>query len=193
MWPQTVLQIAISCPIIFSWILSTVWNTFPFKGGFNYGKSQKLLGAKSGLYGGWVTWVIWCFTKKTLYETWCMSGHVVVMKLSITSCPQVAFQIIQILSVEQWLSLMQNLMQIHCSTCSVILNVRATWYPCSLNGVYYPSWIVQGSHHCSRMSILVHSPWLPRYINVTPTILVILTMAGLFLDRPRIRISGTKN
>ena len=33
----------------------------------------------------------------------------------------------------------------------------------------------------------VHSSplsWLPGYINVTQTILVILTMAGLFLDRP---------
>ena len=32
----------------------------------------------------------------------------------------------------------------------------------------------------------VHSPWLPGYINVAQTVLVLLTMAGLFLDRPRI-------
>ena len=38
--------------------------------------------------------------------------------------------------------------------------------------------------HCSRMHISVHSPWLPGYIDVTQTVLVILTMAGLFLDRP---------
>ena len=31
----------------------------------------------------------------------------------------------------------------------------------------------------------VHSPWLPGYINVAPTILI-LTMSGLFLDRPHI-------
>ena len=36
----------------------------------------------------------------------------------------------------------------------------------------------------SSHSILVHSPWLPGYINVAQTILIILTMAGLFLDRP---------
>ena len=33
------------------------------------------------------------------------------------------------------------------------------------------------------MSILVHCSWLPGYIYVTQTILIILTMAGLFLDR----------
>ena len=40
-----------------------VWNIFPFKGDFSFGKSQMSQGAKSGLYGGWVTWVIWRFTK----------------------------------------------------------------------------------------------------------------------------------
>ena len=34
------------------------------------------------------------------------------------------------------------------------------------------------------MRIPVHCPWLPGYIDVTQTIVVILTMAGLFLDRP---------
>ena len=47
----------------------------------------------------------------------------------------VAFCIIQIVSVEECLSLMQNLMQICCSAPSVILNVMATQYTCSLNGV----------------------------------------------------------
>ena len=40
-----------------------VWNLFPFKGDFSLGKSQKSQGAKSGLWRGWVTWVIWCFAK----------------------------------------------------------------------------------------------------------------------------------
>ena len=62
--PHTVLPIAISCPIIFSWITLTVWNLFPFKSDFSFEKSQKSQGTKSGLYGGWITWVIWCFTKK---------------------------------------------------------------------------------------------------------------------------------
>ena len=49
--------------------------------------------------------------------------------------------------------------------------------------VYHPHWLVQWGHHCSRMCIPVHSPWLPGYIDVAQTILVILTMDGLFLDR----------
>ena len=34
------------------------------------------------------------------------------------------------------------------------------------------------------MRIPVHSPWLPGYIDVAQTVLVILTMGGLFPDRP---------
>ena len=37
------------------------------------------------------------------------------------------------------------------------------------------------------MCIPVHSPWLPGYISVVQTILVALTMAGLFPDRQRER------
>ena len=36
------------------------------------------------------------------------------------------------------------------------------------------------------MRIPVHSPWLPGYMNVVQTVLVSLTMAGLFPDRPHI-------
>ena len=36
------------------------------------------------------------------------------------------------------------------------------------------------------MYIPVHSPWLPGYTDVTQTILIILTMTDLFLDRPHI-------
>ena len=46
--------------------------------------------------------------------------------------------IILIVSAEECSSFMQNLMQIHCSTCSVILNVMAPQYTCSLNGIYHP-------------------------------------------------------
>ena len=34
------------------------------------------------------------------------------------------------------------------------------------------------------MSIPLHSLWLPGYIDVAQTVLVILTMAGVFPDRP---------
>ena len=36
-----------------------------------------------------------------------------------------------------------NLMHMHCSTHSVILNVTATQYTCSLKGVYHPHGLVQ--------------------------------------------------
>ena len=45
----------------------------------------------------------------------------------------VAFWIIQIVSAEECSSLMQNLMQIHFSTHSVILNAMTTQYTCLLN------------------------------------------------------------
>ena len=46
----------------------------------------------------------------------------------------VTFSIILTVCMEECSSLMQNLMQICCSTCSVILNVRDMQYICSLNG-----------------------------------------------------------
>ena len=93
------------------------------------------------------------------------------------------FWIIWIVSVEECSSLTQNLMQIHCSTHSVILNVTATQYTCSLNSVYCPHWLVQWSHHCSHMCIPVHSPWLPGYIDIMKAVLYInngWTFSGQF-------------
>ena len=83
-------------------------------------------------------------------------------------------------------SLVQNWMQIHCSTHSVILDVTATQYTCSLNSIYCPHWLAEWSHHCSRMHIPVHSPWMPGYTSVVQIVLLILTTAGLFPDRPHI-------
>ena len=95
--------------------------------------------------------------------------------------------IIWIVSTEEYSNLMRNLMHICCSTGSFILNVMTTQYTCSLNGIYCPHWPVQWSHHCSHVHIPIHSPWLPGYIDVVQTILI-LTMAVLFLDRPCITI-----
>ena len=98
-----------------------------------------------------------------------------------------AFQIILIVSTEECSSLIQNSMQIYCSTCSAILNVPATQYTYLLNGVYRPHWLVQWSCHCSHKHIPVHFPQLPGYTDVMQTILVILTMAGWnFSGRPHI-------
>ena len=82
-------------------------------------------------------------------------------------------------------------MQIHCSTHLVLLNVTATQFTRSLNGIYSPHWLVQWSHHCLHMRIPVHSPQLldiAGYIDVAQTILIILIVAGLFPDRPCIYI-----
>ena len=67
----------------------------------------------------------------------------------------VAFWIITIVSAEECSSLMQNLMQICCSTRLVILNARATQYTCSVNGTCHSHWLVQWSCHCSCMCIPV--------------------------------------
>ena len=71
---------------------------------------------------------------------------------------------------------------------SLILNGTGTQYTYSLNSVYRPHWLAQWSHHCSHMHIPGHSPWLPGYIDVTQTVLIILTMVGHFLDRPHVPI-----
>ena len=101
-----------------------------------------------------------------------------------------AFWITQIVFMDECSRLMQNLMQIHYSTHSVILNAMATQYTCSPNDFYHPHWLVQWSHHCSHMHIPVHSPCLPGYINVMQTILIILTMAEHFPDRSGFFSSG---
>ena len=67
------------------------------------------------------------------------------------------FWVTQIVSMVECSSLMQNWTQIRCSILSVILNVMATQYICSLNSVYSPHWLVYWSHHCSCMHIPVHS------------------------------------
>ena len=95
-----------------------------------------------------------------------------------------AFWIIRIISEERCSSLTQNLMQIHCYACPNVLNAITTQYTCSLSSVYSPQWLVKWNHHFSHICIPVHSSCLSSYIDVTQTVLIILTMAGLFLDRP---------
>ena len=138
-------------PHLFFLNLTNGLRSLPFQRWFQFLEKPESQGIKSGLQGDWVTWVIWCFTKKLC------------MKLSHKPCPNeaakhqlpiaVAFWIIQIVSVEECSSLVQNLMHIHCSTCSVILNAMATQYTCSFNGIYRLHWLVQWSHHCSQVHI----------------------------------------
>ena len=41
--PHTV-PVAISCPVVFSWISLTIWNLFPFKGYFSFGEMAEVAG-----------------------------------------------------------------------------------------------------------------------------------------------------
>ena len=51
-----------------------------------------------------------------------------------------------------------------------------------------PPWTSKVKLSLFTHRIPVHSSWLSSYMDVTQTILIILTIAGLFLDRPRIDI-----
>ena len=101
----------------------------------------------------------------------------------------VAFWIIWIVSMEEYSSLTQNLMQIYCSTHLVILNVKATPYTCLLNSIYHPPLT---STVKSSLFMHAHSSPLSLASRLHQCCTVILTMAGIFrtdLGRPGI-ISG---
>ena len=67
---------------------------------------------------------------------------------------------------------------------SVMPNAVATEYTWLTQWCLPPHWPVQGSRHCSHLHISLHAPWLPGHINVMQTVLIMLTMAGLFPGRP---------
>ena len=153
-----------------------VWNLFPFKG--DLGKARNCRAPNLGCSGaespGW-------FDVSQKNCAWHMmrerarchdegASH----QLPIAA----AFWNIWLVSTEEYSSLTQNLMQIHCSTHSFIVNVTATQYTSSLNSVYRPHWLA--------LCIPIHSPWLPCYNNVMRTALIMLTMAGFFPDRTHI-------
>ena len=88
-----------------------VWNLFPFKGDFSFGKSWKSKGSKRELWGDWVNWVVWCFATKlcTRCDAW-------VGMLSWWSCQSpVAYSCSLLYHLnsfcEECSSLMQNMMQ----------------------------------------------------------------------------------
>ena len=186
--PHTVLPIAISCLFIFSWISSMVWNPFPFKGDLSFRKIQKSQGTKSGLLGVWVTWVIWCFATKH-----CKRHDAWVGALPWWSCQLPVAHNCGLLNHPN--SFLGRMFKLNAKFDAdsllylLSLNVTATQYTCSLSGIYQPHWLVQWSRHCSHMLILVHSLWLPGYITVSQTALILLTMTWFFPDRPRIYIN----
>ena len=99
--------------------------------------------------------------------------------------PPKAFWIIWIVSVEEC----SNLMQIWCKFTALL--TQSFWmqepHSTASTAPLSPQ-LVQRSRHCSCMHIPVPSPWLPGYVDVVQTVFVMLTMAGLFPERPRRRI-----
>ena len=145
-------------------------------------KSQKSQGTKAGSSGGLSHLGNLMFCQKL-----CMRPDAWVGVLLWWSCQSpfahsCSLLNLQIVSAEEYSSLMQNLMRVRYSTHPVILNVTATQYICSLIGVYGPRPLLTSTvksplftHACSCPFSLV-----PGYIDAAQSILVLLTMAGRF-------------
>ena len=168
-----------------------VWNLFSFKGDFSFGKSQKSQGNKSGLYGGWVTWVIWCFAKKLCRRRDAWMGVLLWWSCQSPVAHSCGLLIIQIFWSSRIFFLKKNIQawcKIWCRF--IVLFTQSFWmtWPHSnmLTQQHLLPPLLQWSHHCSRMCFPVHSPWLPGYTDVVQTILILLTIAGPFLDRPHV-------
>ena len=80
--------------------------------------------------------------------------------------------------MEENASFTQNWMQIPCSTHSVILNAKDAQHTCSHNGINRPP-----DQYNEAVIVPIHSPWCPGYLDAVQTILIILTVAGLFPDK----------
>ena len=117
--PHTVLPVAISCPIVFSWMLSMIWNLLPFKGDFKLGKARSCrapsLGCKGNVLPGWFDVSPQKSAGDVMHEQSCCHNEDANHQLPKAA----AFWIVWIVSPEEYSSLTQNLMQIHCSTHSV--------------------------------------------------------------------------
>ena len=163
--PHTVLPIAISCPVVFSWISLMIWNLFPFKVIVVWGKARSCtvpnLGCRGTKSPGSFDVLTKISAQDMIHEQAHCHDEAANHQLPIAA----VFWIIWIVFAKECSSLTQNLIQIHYSTCSIILNVIATQYTCSLNSVYHPLCLVQWSHHCSHMHVPVLSSWLPGYIK----------------------------
>ena len=145
--------ITIRCPVVFSCISLSVWNLFPFKGDFSFGKSQSCrapnLGYRVAESPGWQMFVdCSLYTFNILRCSVCcrpprmwitfnrlstfLEAFVPHFYLRCTHC-------IVVENLNHPNSFHVRMMQIHCSTHSVILNVMATQYTFSLNGITTPT------------------------------------------------------
>ena len=162
-----------------------VSNPFPFKVISVLGKVRSCrvpnLGCRGAESPGWFDVSLKNSAWDVMHEQVCCCDEAVSHQLLIAA----ASWIIRIVSVEVRSSLTQNLMQIH-SLLYLLSHFECNGHTVytSLNCGYCLHWLIQWSHHCSHMLIPVHFPWLPGYTDVRQTILIILTMLGLFPDRP---------
>ena len=158
-----------------------VWNLSPLKVILVLGKAISHVVPNLGSREHWVTWVIWCFAKNSPWDE--------IDEAANDWLPLVAaFWIIWIVSMEECSNLLQNLIQICCSTCSVILNAIVTQYTCSLNGIYHPplTSAVKSSllmhAHSSPLSLAVRLHWCgANHSHYTSN-------GGLFIDRPHVSL-----
>ena len=169
--------------VIFSLISLMVWNIFPFKGDFSFGEARSLrepnLGCRGLSHMGDLM-----FCQKSLHGKWCMSRCIVLMKLPNQQLPIAAASwLVCIFRREMFTlsakfdadSLLYWLSNFECNghTAHVLTQRHLP-----------PPLLVLWSCHCSRVCIPVPSSWLPGYIDVMQTVLLILTMVRLFPDRP---------
>ena len=162
-----------------------VWNLFPLKGDFRFGKSQKSQGDKSVCKGseppGW-----WCFTKKLCrrHDSWAGS-------LLWWSCQSPAAHSCSLLNHPNSFrrrifkrntkfdadSLLYSLSHFECEGHTVhMLTQRHLLLP--LTSRVKSSLFTHV--HSSPLSLAARLHWCQQ------TVLIILTMAGLFPDRPHI-------
>ena len=128
------------------------------------------LGCTGAVSPGWFYVLPKLSAQDVMHKQTCCRDEAASHQLPIAA----AFWIIPVGFMEESSSLTQNLMQIFCSTHSVILNVMATQYTHSLNGMYCPHWLVHWScylscAHSSPLSLAARLHWRhpnhSHYIN----------------------------
>ena len=122
--PHTVLPIAISCPVLFSWISSMVWNLFLSKVILVLGKARRHRAPNVVCTGAESPGDL-MFCKKTAWNVmhdWvCCCDEAANHQLPIA----VAFWVIRIVSVEECSSLTQN----WCRFVTLLTQSFWTWWP----------------------------------------------------------------
>ena len=111
--------------------------SLPFQRWFWFGEKSEVTGYQIWAVGGLghLGDLMFCLPKYSARDSMHEQVHCCDEAANHQLPTAVAFCIIQIVSVEECSSLMQNLMQICSSTHSVILKMTAAQYTCSLSGV----------------------------------------------------------